>query len=173
GAGNVGKFYLKENPEALLINCDISTPLLKLAKKRFGKNASYIRSDNRFFPLKEGSVDVLFSSFCVRNSPNPELTVSEAFRVLKPGAVWAILDFFKLDDRSICSAANNLIFRSFMKVNSIVNREAIEYLFESIERFYTVKEFKGLLEDSGFEVTEVKRFMGGVANTVIAVRREV
>ena len=45
GAGNVGELYLKENPEAVLINCDISRPLLGLAKDRLSKRANYVCAD--------------------------------------------------------------------------------------------------------------------------------
>jgi len=178
GAGNVGKFYLKENPDVNLINCDISKPLLGLAKENFsgGKNVFYICSDNRFFPIKDSSVDILFSSFCVRNSPEPLLTVEEARRVIKIGGVWAILDFFKLEREDFCTAANNLIFRSFMKLNKIVvpsHSEAINYLFESIENFYTIKKFKEILLEFSFNVVKLKEFMSGIAIVLIAIKKEV
>ncbi len=176
GAGNVGALFLKERPGCRLINCDISAKLLKMAKETFGKGAYYVRSDNRFFPLKSERIDLLFSSFCVRNSPEVELTVREARRCLKERGVWAILDFFKVKERSLCTITNETLFKSFMGLNKLVSKEnkrAIEYLFESIERFLTVGEFKKLLEREGFEITEVKNFMGGIASTVIAIKREV
>ncbi len=178
GAGNVGEFYLRENPDANLINCDISRPLLGLAKENFTgrKNVFYICSDNRFFPIKDNSVDILFSSFCIRNSPEPLLTVEEARRVIKMGGVWAILDFFKLEREDFCTAANNLIFKSFMKLNKIAvpsYSEAIDYLFESIENFYTVKKFKEILLEFSFNVVKLKEFMGGIAIVLIAIKKEV
>ena len=176
GAGNVGEFLLQEVPGCKLINCDISLKLLKMAKERVGSRAYNVCSDNRFFPLKGNSIDILFSSFCVRNSPQVELTVREAKRCLKKGGIWAILDFFKVKDRNFCTSANEAIFKSFMELNKFVskeNRKAIDYLFESIEKFMTVNEFKELLSEEGFEVAEVKNFMGGIASTVIGIKREV
>jgi ubiquinone/menaquinone biosynthesis C-methylase UbiE len=176
GAGNVGSIFLKERANCTLINCDISRKLIELAREKFKSRAGYLISDNRFFPLKSSSVDILFSSFCVRNSIQVELTVKEAFRTLKDRGVWAILDFFKLKDKGFCALTNETIFRSFMELNKIFsreNRKAIEYLFNSIENFFTVWEFKELLEKNGFEVAEIKNYMGGIASTVIAVKREV
>jgi len=176
GAGSVGELFLKEKRGALLINCDISKELLRMAVENLGSKAYYLQSDNRFFPLKGGAVDILFSSFCVRNSQEVEKTVKEALRTLKPGGVWAILDFFKLDRKSLSSLANQTVFKSFMKLNGLIsqeNRRAIDYLFKSIDKFKSVKAFKELLEDSQFEVAEVKNFMGGVASSVIAIKREV
>jgi len=178
GAGNVGKFFLKEKPETVLINCDISKPLLGLAKENFKeeKNVYYVCSDNRFFPIKEKSIDVIFSSFCVRNSPDPLLTIKEANRVLKIKGVWAILDFFKIEKGNFCTATNNIIFKSFMKLNKLFlpsSSEAINYLFESIEKFYTVRKFKEVLSSYGFKVVRFKNFMGGIASALIAIKEEV
>ncbi|ADY73113.1 Methyltransferase type 11 [Desulfurobacterium thermolithotrophum DSM 11699] len=178
GAGNVGKFFLRENPKAKLINCDISKPLLKLAKENFSnkENVFYVCSDNRFFPIKDNSTDILFSSFCVRNSPEPTLTISEAYRVIRSGGVWAILDFFRIEKESSLTKANNFIFKSFMNFTKLVapsHSEAIDYLFESIKKFYTVTEFKNILLESNFEIAEIKEFMGGVANVLIAIKKEV
>ncbi|MEO2069550.1 MAG: class I SAM-dependent methyltransferase [Desulfurobacteriaceae bacterium] len=178
GAGNVGKFFLKEKPESILINCDISKPLLGLAKENFKKerNVYYVCSDNRFFPVKECSVDVIFSSFCVRNSPEPLLTIKEAKRVLKNKGVWAILDFFKIEKGNFCTVTNNVIFKSFMKLNKLFlpsNSEAINYLFESIEKFYTVNRFKEILSSYGFKIVRFRNFMGGIASVLIAIKEEV
>jgi len=174
GAGNMGELLLKEFPRFKVINCDISKPLLKLARERLKSRGSYVCSDNRFFPLKSSSVDVLFSSFCVRNSPDPELTVSEALRVLKRGGVWAILDFFRASRETVLYALNNFLFKGFMNLTKFATgrKEAIDYLFESIENFYTVEEFLELLKGHGFSVVSVREFMGGVAGGVI-VRKEV
>ena len=175
GAGDVGKIFLRGNPDALFINCDISRPLLELAKERLGKRAFYVCSDNKFFPVKDSILDVLFSSFCVRNSSQPLLTIREAFRVLRSRGVWGILDFFRVDSANFATVANNLVFRSFMNMNKILapsHSEAIDYLFESIKNFYSVEEFVEVLRENGFEVAEVKSFMGGIANTVIAVKRD-
>jgi len=173
GAGNVGAFYLAENPEAVLINCDISKPLLGLAKRRFGRRAFYVCSDNRFFPVKSSIFDILFSSFCVRNSLQPLLTIREATRVLKPRGVWGILDFFRVDRNNLYAAANRLIFRSFMNINKLFapsHSGAIDYLFESIENFYSVEEFIDILKENGFDVVKVRSFMGGIAHAIVAVK---
>jgi len=176
GAGNIGELLLKERKIPLLINCDISEKLLKMAKENLKEEGRYLRSDNRFFPLKDRVVDIIFSSFCVRNSLKVEETVKEAVRTLKPGGVWAVLDFFKVESKSLSTLTNQALFRSFMSLNKLVsqeNRRAIDYLFSSIERFMSIGEFKKLLEKSGFEVAEIKNYMGGIASTVIAVKREV
>jgi len=103
------------------------------------------------------------------------LTIREAFRVLRSRGVWGILDFFRVDSANFATVANNLVFRSFMNMNKILapsHSEAIDYLFESIKNFYSVEEFVEVLRENGFEVAEVKSFMGGIANTVIAVKRD-
>ena len=172
GAGNVGELLLKERPELRIINCDISKPLLQLAKERLRENGSYVCSDNRFFPIKSTSVDILFSSFCVRNSSNPLLTLSESLRVLRRGGLWAILDFFRPERKDLLFKFNSYLFKGFMKLNKLATRssEAIDYLFESIERFFTLSQFRKTLEENGFKVLTAIEFMGGVAGGVIAIK---
>ncbi|RUM91179.1 MAG: methyltransferase type 11 [Thermovibrio sp.] len=173
GAGNVGELLLKRAPKAKLINCDISKPLLLMAKKRLNGKAFYVCSDNRFFPVKGNSVDIVFSSFCVRNSPEPRKTLEEVKRVLKPGGVFAVLDFFKPKEKNGLFNLNRCIFNQFMKINTLVsnkNREAIDYLFKSIENFYSVGEFKEILREYGFNVKNVENFMGDVATNIITVK---
>ena len=172
GAGNMGELLLQEKPGVKILNCDISKPLLHLARERLGSNGFYVCSDNRFFPLKNSVVDVLFSSFCVRNSPEPSLTVSESLRVLRKGGVWAVLDFFKPEKGNIFFKVNNCLFKGFMNLSRLAtkSKEAIDYLFESIENFFTMSEFVSLLNKNGFRVLIAHEFMGGVAGGVIAIK---
>ena len=179
GACNMGKI-LRSLPvpssKAFILNCDISRPLLNLGKKEFSQKTAFVCADNRFFPVKNSYVDVVFSSFCVRNSPEPERTVEEVYRVLKPGGAWGILDFFRIKERAPITAFNDFIFRSFMKLNGVLvpsHKEAIDYLFHSIEQFYTIDEFVNLLREKGFDVKLVRSYMGGVANTLVAIKQEV
>ncbi|WP_456456606.1 class I SAM-dependent methyltransferase [Thermovibrio sp.] len=176
GAANIGELLLKEIPSCKLINCDISPKLLNLAKEKLGKSSFFICSDNRFFPIKDNSVDLIFSSFCVRNSLEPELTIKEAKRTLKPGGVWGVLDFFRKENSNFSFTLNNLLFKSFMNLNKLAseeNKKAINYLFESIEKFLSLKEFKEIVENFGFKVAQTKDFMGGLASTLIAIKEEV
>ncbi|SMP05854.1 demethylmenaquinone methyltransferase [Desulfurobacterium pacificum] len=177
GACNMGKLLLSltSNPP-FIINCDISKPLLNLGKEELPEHSAFVCADNRFFPVKNSSIDAVFSSFCVRNSPEPIKTVKEVYRVLKSGGAWGILDFFKIKERAPVTAFNDFLFRSFMKLNGALipsHREAIEYLFYSIENFYTVDEFSELLRENGFDVKLVRTYMGGVANTLVAIKQEV
>ncbi len=172
GAGNIGKYVLREKEDILMINVDISKPLIKRAKENLRK-AQSVCADNVHMPLKTESVDIIFSSFCIRNSPAPERTIEEVYRTLKPGGLWAILDFFRSEKRAIYYLLNEFIFKSFMKFNMLSGKqqkEAIDYLFKSIENFYTLGEFKKKI-DNCFEVEFEDGFMGGVANGIILKRR--
>ncbi|SMO79660.1 demethylmenaquinone methyltransferase / 2-methoxy-6-polyprenyl-1,4-benzoquinol methylase [Balnearium lithotrophicum] len=173
GAGNIGEFLLKRAPKTKLVNCDISKPLLLMAKRKLNGKALYVCSDNRFFPIKGESVDIVFSSFCVRNSPEPEKTLEEVKGVLKTGGVFAVLDFFKPEEKNGSFNLNRCIFNQFMKINTLLsnaNREAINYLFESIENFCSVSEFMKILRMYGFTIKKVENFMGDVATNIIAVK---
>jgi len=83
------------------------------------------------------------------------------------------MHFFKKRDYTPLYALNCAIFRSFMEANKLISeeaKEAIEYLFDSIEKFYTKEEFLELLSSFGFKPVVTKEFMGGIAATIVAVK---
>jgi demethylmenaquinone methyltransferase/2-methoxy-6-polyprenyl-1,4-benzoquinol methylase len=170
GAGNIYRLFpLKGKVSSF--NLDISFPLLKLAKDELNdKKVHFIRADNKAIPIKGNSFDIVFSSFCVRNSSDKLKTVEEIYRILKPDGIWAILDFFPPSNGDLNYRFNLLVFKTFMKIHSRFgenNREAIDYLFSSIKNFYKPKEFEKILNQKGFKVLKKKPFMGGLAWAII------
>lgn len=173
GAGNIYELFPLKG-KITFINLDASLPLLNLGREKF-KETYFVRCDNKFLPLKGESIEVLFSSFCVRNSTQPLKTVKEVYRVLKPNGVWAILDFFPPKNGELNYRFNFFWFKIFMKIHSLLslqNKEAIDYLFGSIKNFYKPEEFLKILSSEGFEVIRAKPFMGGVAWAIILQKWE-
>jgi demethylmenaquinone methyltransferase/2-methoxy-6-polyprenyl-1,4-benzoquinol methylase len=174
GAGNIYRLFPLKG-KVSFFNLDISFPLLKLAKKELNKKVHFIRADNKALPLKDNTFDIVFSSFCVRNSSDKLKTLEEVYRVLKPNGVLAILDFFPPSNGDLNYKLNLLVFKTFMKFHSRfgqTNREAIDYLFSSIKNFYKPREFEEILNQKGFEVLKKKPFMGGLAWAIIVRKWE-
>jgi demethylmenaquinone methyltransferase/2-methoxy-6-polyprenyl-1,4-benzoquinol methylase len=174
GVGNVGKELIKFSKPKLLINCDLSMTLLKIGKRKLkGKGIYFVRADNRFFPIKKNSLDILFTSFCVRHSPEPEKTVEEAFKTLKRKGVWGNIEFFRPESKPITYRLSELMFKSFINFNRLIvpkYSEEFKSFFKSIEEFYTISEFNNLLESKGFNLIKVKSLMNGIAYVTIAVK---
>jgi ubiquinone/menaquinone biosynthesis C-methylase UbiE len=109
----------------------------------------------------------------VRNSPEPEKTVEEAFKTLKEKGVWGNIEFFRPESKPVTYRLSELMFKSFINFNRLIvpkYSEEFKSLFKSIEEFYTISEFNNLLESKGFNLIKVKSLMNGLAYVTIAVK---
>lgn len=56
-----------------------------VALRKFATNARYINGDMQSLPIKDGSVDFIFSWAALEHVPNPEQVLTEVERILKVG----------------------------------------------------------------------------------------
>jgi len=82
----------------LVVGVDRSGEMLrisreKLARQRLDGRVRLVQGDATCLPLGAGSVDAATVAFGIRNVQHPESAFAEAFRVLRPGGRFAILEF--------------------------------------------------------------------------------
>ena len=141
---------------------DINPEMLAEGRKR-SMGTPYARAERLGFleanaenlsTVNSDSVDLYTVAFGIRNFTNKQIALKEAFRVLKPGGVFACLEFSKV---------NNTVFNAFYKrwsfgaiplIGQLVagDRGSYQYLVESIEKFPTQREFTGMIQEAGFMV---------------------
>jgi demethylmenaquinone methyltransferase/2-methoxy-6-polyprenyl-1,4-benzoquinol methylase len=88
--------------------------------------------------------------------------------VLKPGGVLAVLEFTPMD-RKIISWIFNLYFQKILPlIGGLISRDrqAYEYLPESVARFVTSEDLIREAEGVGFAHRESKKFFFGVATAI-------
>ncbi|HKJ09848.1 MAG TPA: methyltransferase domain-containing protein, partial [Gammaproteobacteria bacterium] len=74
---------------ARVVAVDIAEPMLQLARRRapwLGR-PGYVCGDVERLPLRDGSVDMVFSNLCIQWSNDLDRTLGEFRRVLRPGGV--------------------------------------------------------------------------------------
>ncbi|KAB5566828.1 ubiquinone biosynthesis methyltransferase coq5 [Coniochaeta sp. 2T2.1] len=119
--------------------------------------------------IPSNSVDLYTVAFGIRNFTSIPTALREAHRVLKPGGVFACLEFSKADQWT--PVFNGLYkrwsFGAIPLIGQLVagDRDSYQYLVESIERFPSQEEFRGMIEDAGFVVggQGYENLTGGVA----------
>jgi 2-methoxy-6-polyprenyl-1,4-benzoquinol methylase len=118
--------------------------------------------------IKDNSLDLYTVAFGIRNFTNIPAALKEAHRVLKPGGVFACLEFSKVDKYPLFNAVyKQWSFSAIPLIGQLVagDRDSYQYLVESIERFPSQEEFRDMIVDAGFAVAGkgYEDLTGGVA----------
>ena len=117
--------------------------------------------------IDDASIDLYTVAFGIRNFTNKQAALEEAYRVLKPGGVFACLEFSKVTNGLLNGVYKRWSFGAIPLIGQLVagDRESYQYLVESIERFPSQREFAGMIERAGFMVPEPawEDLTGGIA----------
>ncbi|KAF3761763.1 ubiquinone/menaquinone [Cryphonectria parasitica EP155] len=156
---------LNANPDVHVTISDINPSMLAVGRQRslalpasqqaalsfLEANAEDLRSAG----VPDASVDLYTVAFGIRNFSNIPLALAEAYRVLKPGGVLAVLEFSKVDKYPLFNAVyKRWSFGAIPLIGQIVagDRDSYQYLVESIERFPSQEEFRDMILAAGFVV---------------------
>ncbi|KAE8216036.1 hypothetical protein CF327_g745 [Tilletia walkeri] len=105
-------------------------------------------------PIPDNSVDLYTIAFGIRNCTHIDRVLTEAYRVLKPGGVFACLEFGKVNVPLLAELYRQYSFTFIPSLGHILagDRDSYQYLIESIERFPTQPQFARMVRNAGFEL---------------------
>lgn len=170
-AGGTGDIAFRLLDHASLINhdnasrvivSDINPEMLDEGRKR-SLTTPYARSERLTFleanaekldTIDSDSIDLYTVAFGIRNFTDKQRALSEAFRVLKPGGVFACLEFSKVNNGLFNQIYKRWSFGAIPLIGQLVagDRESYQYLVESIERFPSQESFAQMIAEAGFMV---------------------
>ncbi|KAI9834061.1 MAG: hypothetical protein M1819_003346 [Sarea resinae] len=154
---------------------DINADMLAEGKKRslatpYGgtDRLSFVQANaEKLDMIESSSVDLYTVAFGIRNFTDKSAAIHEAFRVLKPGGVFAVLEFSKVQFSLFDQIYKRWSFGAIPLIGQIVagDRDSYQYLVESIDKFPSQEEFKGMIEEAGFVVPGkgYENLTGGIA----------
>jgi demethylmenaquinone methyltransferase/2-methoxy-6-polyprenyl-1,4-benzoquinol methylase len=121
--------------------------------------------DAQRLPLPDACADAYVISFGIRNVTDVSAALREARRVLKPGGRFLCLEFSRPITEPLQKLYNAYSFKVIPEIGARVagDREAYQYLVESIRRFPDQRRFAGMIGEAGFVQVDVTNFTGGVA----------
>jgi len=166
GTGDVAKLFLKKIQYEGKVYCvDESKGMLNINKKKF-KDSSKVKwfcNNAELLPFKDNYFDYYTISFGIRNVENIDITLSEAYRVLKPGGRFLCLEFSKVKN-SILNKFYQTYSKSIPKIGKLVigKSEPYEYLVNSIERFYNQEELFNKIKKQNFVNISYRNMNAGI-----------
>ena len=168
GTGDIAKIYLNYTNKDSNVTC--VEPNKSMIKKGKGKlinyrNLKWINATAERLPLTENLYDFYTISFGLRNTKNLNSTLSEAYRVLKPGGRFLCLEFSKIQNESL-----NFIYKNYSKLIPslgkliIGKKEPYEYLIKSIDDFLNQEELIELMKKNNFKKCTYRNLTGGIVS---------
>jgi demethylmenaquinone methyltransferase/2-methoxy-6-polyprenyl-1,4-benzoquinol methylase len=121
--------------------------------------------DAQRLPLPDACADAYLIAFGIRNVTDIDQALREARRVLKPGGRFLCLEFSRPTTEALRRAYDLYSFRVIPKVGGWVagDKDAYQYLVESIRRFPDQARFAEMMRQAGFSRVSWTNFTGGVA----------
>ena len=166
GTGDIGKLFLDAvKYKGRISNVDPNRKMIAQGKKRFNniKNMSWHLGNAEKLSFKKNSFDYYSISFGLRNTKNINQSLTEAYRVLKPGGRFLCLEFSKIENSNL-----NFIYKNYSKLIPIVGnlvvgkKEPYEYLIESINKFINQEELIDCMKVCGFKNCSYRNLSGGI-----------
>jgi demethylmenaquinone methyltransferase/2-methoxy-6-polyprenyl-1,4-benzoquinol methylase len=110
-------------------------------------------------------VDAYTIAFGLRNVTHIGAALAEARRVLKPGGRFLCLEFSPVQGPLLRRAYDFYSFAVLPLMGQVVagDRDAYQYLAESIRRFPPRDELARMMEAAGLEQVSAKSLTGGIA----------
>jgi demethylmenaquinone methyltransferase / 2-methoxy-6-polyprenyl-1,4-benzoquinol methylase len=179
GTGEIALDYLRttRSPcQAYLV--DFSPNMLACAQRKAAKRSlfhhqiAYIEADVQELPLPNELTDCITMAYGIRNVKNMAGCIQEAFRVLRPGGCFGVLEltrprssFLRLGHTLYLRTVLPLLGKCFTR-----NRQAYEYLCESIHTFVSPQELQDLFTAQGFIQVQSQPLAGGIATIFIGYK---
>ncbi len=156
-----------------ILGVDPSEGMVGVGREKF-PDFEFAISRATELPVEDASADMLSISYGIRNVVEREAALAEFNRVLKPGGMVVILEFMKNEHPSLLGQVRDFYMnRVLPKIGGFIskNKEAYEYLPNSIEGFLTVDGMKSELEAAGFEMMFTQSFSMDISTLMIARKR--
>ena len=174
GSGDIALLLAKKvGKTGKVTGLDFACVQLKVARSRQAVKCpdlamDWLEGDALALPFASNSFDCATMGYGLRNVTNIPLSLQEIYRVLKPGAKAAILDFHRPDP------AYMKAFQEWYLDNIVVPaatdlgmKEEYAYINPSVEKFPTGKEQVKLAQEAGFDRATHYPLLGGMMGILV------
>lgn len=155
--------------DAEIVVLDINGDMLEVGRDRAKERGleaklAFVQANAESLPFPDAHFDAYTIAFGIRNVPQIDLALAEAFRVLKPGGRFLCLEFSQVALPGLDKIYEAYSFNVIPTIGKLVagDGEPYRYLVESIRKFPRAEEFESMIRKAGFRRTGFERLTGGV-----------
>jgi len=154
-----GEVLKKSTNRGLKVGIDLSMGMLKRAKDKCSY-CYFLLADAENIPFKDLSFRTITLSLVFRHIENRRAFLKEAYRVLEKGGQIGILDINKFSGTKLLS----FLMRYPLKPLGLLlfGRERWDFFLHSLENALSIDDVEKYLEEEGFRISQVKKYMLGV-----------
>lgn len=172
GTGDIAFRLLKTYPHLNLsvTVCDLTENMLNVGRDRALNSGilsplQWVCGNAEHLPFPDNSIDIYTIAFGLRNVTHIDRALKEANRVLKPGGHFACLEFSSVNLAWLKLAYDTYSFSIIPWIGEKIarNRQAYQYLVESIRRFPSQEHLGSHLNAAGFKDVSWQNYFGGVS----------
>ncbi len=170
GTGDVAfRIAQAGGPGTRIVVCDINPDMLAVGQERAAERdldgvVTFEQGNAEELAYPDRSFDCVTIAFGIRNVPRIERALAQAHRVLKLGGRFLCLEFSSVDVPGLDALYELYSFQVIPRIGDAVagDRDAYQYLVESIRKFPKPKLFATMIEASGLRRVSFTPMAGGV-----------
>lgn len=174
GTGDLAITLAKENRIKKITGIDLSEGMInegqkKVTQKNLNKKIFLTTGDAVHIPAADHSFELVTISFGIRNFSDPNQSLKDIKRVLKPNGRVMIMEFAIPKNFFI----RNLYFFYFRNLLPFIgnlvskHKDAYTYLNKTVEEFPHGNQFLNMMENTGFKNLKFYSLTFGIANLYI------
>lgn len=177
GTGDIADLWIKKPYVSEVIAVDSCSAMLeqgyeKLQKKYSTKvpKLTMLQADAMQLPFPDNHFDAVTVGFGLRNVKDPDVAIREIFRVLKPSGFLGSLDLGHPRIPMISNIYKNLFLKFIPALGKNIARDkdAYQYLVDSLKTWPPQQQFSQALYEFGFNRSFYEDIMLGAIAIVIA-----
>jgi len=164
GTGDISmKFLLAGGYSAHII--DINKEMITKGKlKNNNNNLSWTIASAENLPMADNSYERASMGFGLRNITNRVLALKEVYRILKPGGRFICLEFSHVENSLLKKIYDVWSFEFMPRIGQKItgDKEAYNYLVESIRQFPSQPELTQMFSEAGFSRVKYRNLSNGI-----------
>jgi len=170
GTGDISFRFLKRSGGGHATVFDMTQSMLDAGRLRAEAESQqdsldWVCGDAMALPFEDNTFDAYTISFGIRNVTRIQDAINEAYRVLKPGGRFLVLEFSTIPNPAMQWAYDRYSFNVIPPLGQIIanDRDSYQYLVESIRQFPKQEQFAQMIRDGGFSQVKYRNLSLGIA----------